>query len=116
MPFSFALGCRDVVMLTQERLKELLSYDPETGIFRWIAKSSPFSNILIGDIAGSPLAHGYLQIKIDGEQYLQHRLAFLYMLGRLPKGEGEHANLDKADNRWCNLREATRSLNHGNMK
>jgi hypothetical protein len=102
-------------MLTQARLKELLSYDPETGCFTWIRKSSVFSNIKIGAEAGSRLAHGYRQIKIDGHQELLHRLAFLCVNGKFPVAEIDHINLDKSDNRWGNLREASKSLNHGNM-
>lgn len=66
-------------MLTQDRLKTVLDYNPETGI--WIWKLHYFIR-LVGERAGRRTAAGYRQIQIDGKQYYEHRLAFLYMLGR----------------------------------
>ena len=48
------------------------------------------------------------------EQYSAHRLARLYQTGWWPPAHIDHVNLDKADNRWSNLRAATRSLNGAN--
>lgn len=101
--------------LTQARLKELLHYDPETGVFTWRAGScnrwpTP------GRVAGTPDGKGYLMVAIDGQRYKCHRLAFLYMAGKLPDAQVDHISGAVADNRWDNLRTATQSQNMQNRK
>lgn len=96
-------------MLTQERLIEILNYDPESGKFSW--KVSNNGRIIVGSIAGSTRKDGYLHIKIDGKKYLNHRLAWLYIYGDFPSKFIDHINTSKNDNRISNLREATRSEN-----
>lgn len=94
--------------LTQARLREVLNYDPETGVFTWkISKSG--GHIKSGRLAGSANSKGYIQIKFEGVSYKAHRLAWLYMTGRWPAEEIDHEDLDKGNNRWSNLREATQS-------
>ena len=100
--------------LTQERLKELLHYDPETGVFTW--KTSTSNRRAKGAVAGSLSVHGYCCIGIDGKVYTAHRLAFLYMRGALPSKSVDHRNRDRADNRWCNLREASPGQNSMNSR
>ena len=70
-------------MLTEERLKEVLSYNAmDSGIFTWkIAKAR---SIKVGDIAGADDGAGYIQIQIDGTLYKAHRLAWLYVYGKFP--------------------------------
>jgi len=99
-------------ILTQERLKELLHYNPETGVFTWIAKVAQGVNV--GDIAGSTDTYGHIQIKIKYKIYLAHRLAFLYMTGAFPPVHTDHINHNPADNRWLNLRPVTHQENHHN--
>lgn len=94
--------------LTQARLKELLHYDPETGVWLWMNPTC--SRMKPGDVAGT-FKDGYLKITVDGHQCRAHRLAFLYMTGRWPVAEVDHRNCDRADNRWANLREATHAQN-----
>jgi HNH endonuclease len=103
----------DNVPLTVERLKELLSYDPLTGSFRWLVNRQGPAKA--GDAAGSVTGKGYIQIGIDGRLYLAHRLAFLYMTGEFPKNEGDHHDLCKSNNVWSNLRDATSRQNKGNQ-
>lgn len=100
-------------MLTLDRLKSEFSYDPETGVFTRIAIASNGKG-KVGARAGFPHKKGWRQIKIDGIQYKEHRLAFLWMTGEFPPNDADHRNLDKADNRWANLRAATRSQNMAN--
>lgn len=94
--------------LAHARLTELLNYDPETGIFSWKVDRQ---RVRKGDTSGYPDKAGYLQIGIDGRLYLAHRLAWFYVNGSWPKLEIDHINRDKADNRICNLRLATRREN-----
>jgi len=99
-------------MLTQQGLKELLHYDPDTGLFtRLITKSS---RAKVGDVAGTINNNGYRQIRIDGKIYLAHRLAFLYMTGNFPKEHTDHIDGDRANNHWSNLRECTNAENSQN--
>jgi hypothetical protein len=98
-------------MLTQERLMAVLVYDPSTGVFAW---SAPRPKVWVGKHAGGLNEDGYRKIRIDGRKYFAHRLAFLYMLGQWPVAEVDHKNGFRDDNRWTNLREATRSENNRN--
>lgn len=100
-------------MLTQERLKELLSYNPDNGLFVRI-KSVKSKNI--GDIAGGRNNHNYIIIGIDGRQYKGHRLAWLYVYGVFPENEIDHINGIKDDNRIENLRDVTGSDNKCNLR
>lgn len=97
--------------VTQSRLKELLQYNPYTGDFVW--KVRPSNRVRVGDVAGS-INHGYVIIRIDNVNYYAHRLAFLFMLGQIPE-QIDHINHVRNDNRWCNLREATRIINLKNQ-
>ena len=98
--------------LTAERLRELLDYDPETGAF-W-RKRRAGSRAAEGDIAGWNNGRGYLIITIDGAHYRAHRLAFLWMEGCWPAEAVDHMNGNSADNRWGNLRKASRGQNKAN--
>jgi hypothetical protein len=95
-------------MLTYERLRELLDYDPETGAFRW---KPTIGNRRSGCIAGSPHSSGYLSITIDGHNYLAHRLAWLFQTGKWPNEMIDHVDCSRNNNRFSNLRQADRSQN-----
>ena len=98
-------------MITQERLKELLVYDPKTGVFTWkIARTGAAK----GAVAGSLVPRGYISIMVDSRQYRAHRLAFLYMEGSFPPEHMDHINHIRDDNRWENLRPATAGDNQRN--
>jgi hypothetical protein len=92
--------------LTEKRLRELLFYDQETGLWTWIVRRGKRG---AGALAGSIDHDGYLQIMISGVRYGAHNLAFLWMIGRWPDPTCDHKDLVKANNRWSNLREATKS-------
>lgn len=98
-------------MITQERLRQVMNYSPDTGLFTWsIGKGTAKA----GDIAGTPQSTGYVFIRIDGIKYLAHRLAFLYMTGKWPEACVDHINHVRTDNRWANLRPASRADNSKN--
>lgn len=99
--------------VTVERLKELLDYDPATGLF---TRKVAVSRMKAGTIAGMKhKGHGYVVIKIDNKSYLAHRLAWLYTYGEWPSGEVmDHKNLIRHDNRLENIRVATASQNAHN--
>jgi hypothetical protein len=98
-------------LLTQERLKELLSYDQGTGHFTWLITDR---RKVAGAKAGYLDGDGYVRIKIDGSRYLAHRLAWLYQFGSFPKHELDHADRNRSNNLISNLREASDSQNAAN--
>ncbi len=95
--------------LTKKRLKEVLNYDPETGIFT--RKEARYCSMRVGEVLSGKLVGGYMATSIDGKHYGLQRLAWLYMMGHLPSKQIDHINCIKTDNRWANLRLATRSQN-----
>jgi len=103
-------------MITQEELKELLDYNPDTGIFTWKVKHN--KRMFVGDVAGT-LCKKYIKILIDYNQYKAHQLAWLYNYGEFPDSSIDHVNGNNSDNRICNLRLADKfenAANRGIMK
>jgi len=103
-------------MITQARLKELLHYNPKTGVFTW--KVSKGSRAKAGSDAGSSRKSKrtyYRQIKIDGVLHLSHRLAWLYVHGKFPDGDIDHEDGNGLHNWMKNLRDVTTRLNNKNM-
>lgn len=92
---------------------EWLRYDPDTGDIIW---TKDLGKRRAGKIAGGSLMKGYKRLRIDHEVYAHHRVAWLLMTGKWPKGEIDHINHVRTDNRWCNLRDATRSQNAANIR
>lgn len=86
-------------MLTQKRLLAVLNYDPKSGLFKWTHGAGA------GTIAGTRHdGRGFLKVSIDGERHFLHRLAWLWMTGAMPRTNVEHADGDRSNNRWANLR------------
>jgi hypothetical protein len=85
--------------LTAERLRELLSYDPETGVF---TRRTAVRGRNVGERAGT-LTRGYRQLRVGGRTSLEHELAWLYVNGEWPTAPIEHLNGDRSDNRIENL-------------
>jgi hypothetical protein len=100
-------------MITQDELKRLFHYNPETGLFTRLVRTA--NRTYVGQIAGGINSQGYISIEINRKSYKAHRLAFLYMTGIIPD-EVDHINLIRSDTRWVNLREATRSENQQNRR
>jgi hypothetical protein len=98
-------------MLTQERLKELIRYEPSTGKFYWRSTGTGRKASLE---AGSFQSGEYQRIRVDGKLYRAHRLAWLYVHGRHPDGMVDHINQDTRDNRIENLRECSMAQNRIN--
>lgn len=118
--------------ITQEYLKEALSYDKETGIFKWRldrpeshfkdwrGKNGFYSNINENLIAGSPSRPSkrnptsYIVIGLNGKNYKAHRLAWLYVYGEWPEEDIDHIDLNTKNNAISNLRLSINKLNHKN--
>ena len=97
-----------------------LDYDPDTGAFTWRERpvhdrlDRAWNGRYSGKRAGSLKSHGYWRISIDDVPYYASRLAWVWMTGFWPKHEIDHRNLNPADDRWENLREATHGENSRN--
>ena len=89
-------------MITQEILKQHLSYDKDSGIF---------VRIKTGKVAGSIKTNKYRAIYVYRKLYSAHRLAWLYEYGHFPKDQIDHINRNRDDNRLCNLREVNNATN-----
>lgn len=107
--------------LTADYVRQILHYDPETGVFIWRERDREHFATLnayrswntqhSGSIAGSVRSDGYCIISTNGRRYLAHRLAWLYMTGSWPNNQIDHRDLDPSNNRFTNLRDATGSEN-----
>ena len=97
--------------ISQTRLKEILDYNPITGIFTWKEKIADKVNV--GARAGSLRSDGYRLIRLFGKKYREHQLAFLYMLGYFPP-QVDHIDHNQSNNSWINLEESSYEKNGKN--
>lgn len=100
-------------VITPEKLRELLRYDPETGVFTYRVQRGGRA---AGARAGTINKEGYVTIHLCYRLYAAHRLAWLYMKGVWPADLIDHKNCIRSDNIWTNLREADDSLNQQNIR
>ncbi len=99
-------------ILTQQYLKEIIHYNPKTGLFKWTSEKKYANSHTIGYT--NP--YGYHSIMIDGRNFPAHRLAWLYVYGIFPPNQVDHINHDKLDNRISNLRAVTNQDNQRNRR
>jgi hypothetical protein len=99
--------------LTCERLRELFSYDEESGLFR---RRECADRSESGKIASGKVRSGHIKFRVAGRKYYAHRLAFLYMNGVWPSVHIDHKDGDPSNNAWRNLREAFGNINQQNLR
>lgn len=98
-------------MLTQEDIKELFVYCPNTGA---LTRRKAYGSINIGDPVGYKNKRGYVVVSIKQKKYYAHRIAWIHVTGSWPTDQIDHINHNRSDNRFVNLREATNLENHKN--
>lgn len=105
-------------MITHERLRELLSYDSQTGVFTWNGRSGRglHDRNKPGCVAGSMNSKGYVTIKVDNQTHKAHRLAWFYVHGAWPAHQIDHKDTTRHHNWIDNLREATGGQNAQNQR
>lgn len=94
--------------LTQDRLKEVIHYDPDSGS---MIRKYDGRRFRAGDHVSGKTHRGYLRVMIDGIRYMAHDLAWLYMTGEFPKNIIDHIDCNTSNMKWSNLREATQQEN-----
>lgn len=103
-------------VLTAERLRELLHYDPLTGVFTRRVTTGGRYGGKAGAVAGTVNDQGYVLISVMSYQYRANRLAWLYMTGEWPTGEVDHKDTVRANNWWANLRDVPTVVNAQNRR
>jgi len=98
-------------VITQERLKELLSYDEETGVF---TRNFAHKGLEKGSVNGYLNPIGYVMISVNNIPMRAHRLAWLYVHGVMPVDCIDHVNHIRSDNMISNLRQASSKDNNRN--
>lgn len=102
------------MQLTQEVIKRLLHYDPETGVFTWLRPTN--NRMKTGGVAGNVHPGRHRSIMVGGKKRPSGHLVFLYMEGTNPPNQVNHINGDILDDRWCNLKLATKTKNSRNAR
>ena len=106
---------------SQSRLNDILDYDEVAGLLKWKARPlshfknahgmNTFNSIYAGQIAGHVSKRGYVTVYIDGKSYLAHRVIWVMKTGEDPGNLIDHRDTNTSNNRWMNLRRATKQQN-----
>ncbi len=102
-----------MMMIAHEELLRQIHYDPDTGVFTRLVKTSAFARL--GATKGNPRGVGYRALSVGGKEHYLHRLAWFYVHGEWPRHVIDHINGDKTDNRISNLRDVPQSQNLQNI-
>jgi len=115
--------------ITADEVNQLLAYNPDTGALTWKARTpdmfedgahsaehtcAKWNGRYSGKEAGNVKSSGYRKLSIFNRSFRAPRIIWLLMTGAWPKGEVDHVNLNKDDNSWSNLRQASRAQNNSN--
>jgi len=100
-----------MLTLPHSRLRELLYYDPSTGLFSWKESRGSKSR---GQEAGVFNDNGYVVIRVDKRLYAGHRLAWFYEFGEWPEEQIDHIDGNRGNNKIHNLRKASNKENSRN--
>jgi hypothetical protein len=102
-------------IITVERLRQVLDYNHETGIFT--RRITLGATAIAGSVTSAATdAHGYRRVMVDGRRYPAHRLAWLHFHGVWPADQIDHINGSRSDNRIANLRAVTQLVNIQNQR
>ena len=101
--------------LTAQYVRSIFDYDPQTGILTR-KKCDLYHPQKVGKPAGFRRVDGGIGVKINRREYRAHRIIWLIMTGEWAETEIDHRDRDPSNNRWANLRLATRSQNAANQK
>lgn len=99
--------------VTVERLRELLTYEPDAGVLRWRVG---YGNAFAGFVAGARTWAGYMAVGIDGEKFRAHRVAWALAHGAWPTQTIDHLDGDRCNNKLINLREVSQAVNMQNIR
>lgn len=102
-------------IVTQDKVKQVLDYNPATGEFTWKVATS--NRVKPGEVAGRLCKTlGYILIGIKSKTHLAHRLAWLYTYGEWPKQQVDHVDGNRSNNAIANLRDVSNRQNSSNRK
>ena len=95
-------------------LRDIFSYDQDSG--NLVRKITTSSRAKVGKVAGYKDRHGHLRVRFNGSEHSVHRLVWLHVTGNMPKGDIDHINGNRSDNRFANLRDVPHRMNMENRK